>query len=50
MERNKVEEKYKWKLEDLYSNIEEYNKDIEKLGKLVEEFITFLYLCYILLY
>ena len=41
MERNKIEEKYKWKLEDLYSNIEEYNKDIEKLGKLVEEFITF---------
>lgn len=41
MERNKIEEKYKWKLEDLYSSIEEYNKDIEKLGKLVEEFITF---------
>ena len=41
MERNKVDEKYKWKLEDLYSSIEEYNKDIEVLGKLVEEFITY---------
>lgn len=41
MERTKIEEKYKWKLEDLYSNIEEYNKDIEKLSKLVEEFIKF---------
>ena len=41
MERNKVEEKYKWKLEDLYSSIDEYNKDIEVLGKLVEEFITY---------
>lgn len=41
MERNKVDEKYKWKLEDLYSSIDEYNKDIEVLGKLVEEFITY---------
>ena len=41
MERNKVEEKYKWKLEDLYSSIDEYNKDIENLGKLVEEFMTY---------
>ena len=41
MERNKVEEKYKWKLEDLYSNIDEYNKDIEVLGKLVEEFTSY---------
>jgi len=41
MERNKIEEKYKWKLEDLYSSLEEYNKDIEVLGKLVEEFTTF---------
>ena len=41
MERNKVDEKYKWKLEDLYSSMDEYNKDIEVLGKLVEEFITY---------
>ena len=41
MERNKVDEKYKWKLEDLYSSIDEYNKDIEVLGKLVEEFVTY---------
>ena len=41
MERNKVDEKYKWKLEDLYCSIDEYNKDIEVLGKLVEEFITY---------
>ena len=41
MERNKISADYKWKLEDLYKNVEEYNKDIEVLGKLVEEFITY---------
>ncbi|MBQ6282278.1 MAG: oligoendopeptidase F [Bacilli bacterium] len=41
MERNKIDDKYKWKLEDLYSTIEDYNKDIEKLSKLVEELVTY---------
>ncbi len=41
MERNKIEEKFKWNLEDLYGNIDEYNKDIEKVGKLVEKFISY---------
>ena len=41
MERNKIDNKYKWKLEDLYSNLDDYNKDIEKLGKLVEKLITY---------
>ena len=41
MERNKIDNKYKWKLEDLYSNLDDYNKDIEKLGKLVEQLITY---------
>lgn len=41
MERNKIEDKYKWKLEDLYSDIDAYNKDIEVLGKLVLEFIEY---------
>lgn len=41
MERNKIDNKYKWKLEDLYSTIEDYNKDIEKLSKLVEELVTY---------
>ena len=41
MERNKIDDKYKWKLEDLYSSIEDYNKDIEKLSKLVEELVTY---------
>lgn len=41
MERNKIDNKYKWKLEDLYNSIEDYNKDIEKLSKLVEELVTY---------
>ena len=41
MERNKVDEKYKWKLEDLYSSIDEYNKYIKVVGKLVEEFTSY---------
>ncbi len=38
MERKDIDNKYKWKLEDIYSNIEEYNKDIQKLLTLTEEF------------
>ena len=41
MERNKIDNKYKWKLEDFYASIDDYNKDIEKLSKLVEELITY---------
>lgn len=41
MERKDIDNKYKWNLEDLYSNIDEYNKDIEVLGGLVEEFISY---------
>lgn len=38
MDREKIEEKYKWKLEDLYENKEEYDKDLIKLSELVDEF------------
>ena len=41
MERNKIDNKYKWKLEDLYSSIEDYNNDINTLAKLVEEFVSY---------
>lgn len=41
MERKDIDKTYKWNLEDLYSSIEEYNKDIEVLGKLVSEFIEY---------
>ena len=41
MERKDIDKTYKWNLEDLYSSIEEYNKDIEFLGKLVSEFIEY---------
>lgn len=41
MERNKIDNKYKWKLEDLYESLDDYNKDIEVLGKLVEKLITY---------
>jgi len=39
MERNKIEKKYQWKLEDLYSSIEDYESDIKKLNDLVVTFI-----------
>lgn len=38
MDREKIEEKYKWKLEDLYENKEKYDKDLIKLSELVDEF------------
>lgn len=38
MDREKIEEKYKWKLEDLYENKEVYDKDLIKLSELVDEF------------
>ena len=41
MDREKIDNKYKWNLEDLYSSIEEYNKDFELLESLIEEFTTF---------
>ena len=41
MERKDIDKLYKWNLDDLYSSIEEYNKDIEVLGKLVSEFIEY---------
>jgi len=41
MERNKIDNKYKWKLEDLYTTLDDYNKDIELLGKLTEELISY---------
>ena len=41
MERKDIDKLYKWNLEDLYSSIDEYNKDIEVLGKLVSEFIEY---------
>jgi len=41
MERKDIENKYKWKLEDLYSSTFEYNKDLENLGLLVQDFIEY---------
>ena len=38
MDRSKIDNKYKWKLEDLYKDIKEYEKDITLLNNLVEEF------------
>ena len=37
MDRDKIDSKYKWKLEDIYKNLDEYNKDIESLAKMVTE-------------
>lgn len=41
MERKDIDNKYKWKLEDIYESLDDYNKDIENLGKLTEELITY---------
>lgn len=41
MDRDKIDSKYKWKLEDIYKNLDEYNKDIEELAKLVTKFETY---------
>lgn len=41
MDRDKIDSKYKWKLEDIYKNLDEYNKDIESLAKMVTEFETY---------
>lgn len=41
MDRDKIDSKYKWKLEDIYKNLDEYNKDIEALAKMVTEFETY---------
>ena len=41
MDRDKIDSKYKWKLEDIYKNLDEYNKDIESLDKMVTEFETY---------
>ena len=41
MERNKIDNKYKWKLEDLYESIDLYNKDIDTLGKLVNNLLEY---------
>ena len=41
MERIDIDNKYKWRLEDLYETLDDYNKDLEKLGKLTEELITY---------
>ena len=41
MDRDKIDSKYKWKLEDIYRNLNEYNKDIEELAKLVTKFETY---------
>ena len=41
MDRDKIDSKYKCKLEDIYKNLDEYNKDIESLAKMVTEFETY---------
>lgn len=41
MEREKISSKYKWNLNDIYSSIEEYYKDIELVKELVNKFIKY---------
>ena len=37
MDRNQIEEKYKWDLTKIYKDIEEFNKDYEEVLKQIEE-------------
>lgn len=41
MDRNKIEERYKWDLTPIYKNIEEFNKDFKSVSKQIEEFIKY---------
>ena len=41
MDRNNIDKKYQWDLTKIYSSIDEYNKDLENLGLLVQEFIGY---------
>ena len=38
MDRNKIEEQYKWDLTKIYKDIEEFNKDYEAVLKQIEAF------------
>lgn len=41
MQRDQIDNKYKWKLEDLYSTLDEYKKDIKEVEKLTNELIKY---------
>lgn len=41
VKREEIEEKYKWNLDDIYSSVEEFNKDKEKFVKLTDEISKF---------
>ena len=41
MNRENIDNKYKWDLSLIYKNEEELNKDINKLNNMVEEFKHF---------
>ena len=41
MERIDIDNKYKWRLEDIYESLDNYNKDLEKLGHLTEKLISY---------
>ena len=38
MDRNEIQEKYKWDLTKIYKNIEEFNKEYKKIEKQIEDF------------
>ena len=38
MNRENIEEKYKWDLTKIYKNIDEFNQDFNKVSKQIEEF------------
>ena len=41
MERQEIDIKYKWNLEDIYKDTNEYRKDIEQVKKLINEFTEY---------
>ena len=38
MDRNEIQEQYKWDLTKIYKNIEEFNKEYEEISKQIEDF------------
>ena len=41
MNRENIEEKYKWDLTKIYKNIDEFNQDFNKVSKQIEEFTKY---------
>ena len=39
--RSEIDKKYKWDLESIYANIDEYNKDLERLKQIIKNIVKY---------